>query len=303
MRQSIAKTNLPQHLYSGKVRDTYMLDEENLIMVSTDRISAFDVVMNQPIPGKGVILNSMSSFWLEKTKNIIPNHFVINLGDAFNKESFDFSVFENHIDEGIKKRSMIVKKAKRIDIECIVRGYLAGSAWTDYQKNKTINEKYFKENFSAAEKFSSPIFTPSTKAESGHDVPLSEKDGKNLIGEEMYNFLEKKSIEIYNFAHDFSLEKGIILVDTKFEFGTINDEIILIDELLTPDSSRYWDYNQHEIGTFPPAFDKQFLREWLLNTNWNMTYPPPEIPDNIINVTKDRYLESYERLTNKNLII
>ena len=303
MAQSIVKTNLPKHLYSGKVRDTYMLDEENLIMISTDRISAFDVVMNEPIPGKGKILNSMSSFWLEKTKKIIPNHFVINLDDAMNQEKIDLSEFENHIDEDIKKRSMIVKKAKRIDIECIVRGYIAGSAWNEYQKNNTINEKYISQKLSAAEKFSSPIFTPSTKAHSGHDIPLSEKEGKNLIGVEMYNFLEKKSIEIYNFAHDFSIEKGIILVDTKFEFGTINDEIILIDELLTPDSSRYWDRDDYDVGTFPPAFDKQFLREWLLKTNWNMTYPPPRIPNNIINFTKERYLESYERLTNKKLII
>ncbi len=297
MDSVLVKTNLPNHLYSGKVRDTYFINDKYMIMVSTDRISAFDVVMNEAVPGKGEILNSMSTFWLEKTKHIIPNHFVGNIDDVINTNDIDMNLFKNHINEAIKSRSMVVKKAKRLDIECIVRGYIAGSAWSEYKDNNTINDKRITEKLSPAEKFDCPIFTPSTKAETGHDIPLSEKDGKNLVGEEMYEFLEKKSIEIYNFAHDFSKEKGMILVDTKFEFGILNDEVILIDEMLTPDSSRYWDLDDYVVGEFPPAFDKQFLREWLLNSNWNLTYPPPKIPNKIINDTKKRYLESYKRLT------
>ncbi len=297
MGSILVKTNLPNHLYSGKVRDTYFINDKYMIMVSTDRISAFDVVMNEAVPGKGEILNSMSTFWLEKTKHIIPNHFLGNIDDVINTKVLDMDLFKNHINKDIKSRSMIVKKAKRLDIECIVRGYIAGSAWSEYKNNNTINDKLINKKLSPAEKFDCPIFTPSTKAETGHDIPLSEKEGKNLVGHEMYEFLEKKSIEIYNFAHDFSKEKGMILVDTKLEFGILNDEVLLIDELLTPDSSRYWDLDDYVVGKFPPAFDKQFLREWLLNSNWNLTYPPPKIPNKIINDTKKRYLESYKRLT------
>ena len=192
MGSIVVKTDLPNHLYSGKVRDTYFINDEYIMMVSTDRISAFDVVMNEAVPGKGEILNLMSKFWLEKTKHIIPNHFVCSVDDLKNREDIDMNLFENHIDRDIKKRSMIVKKAKRLDIECIVRGYIAGSAWSEYKNNNTINGKHINKKLSPAEKFDHPIFTPSTKAETGHDVPLSEKDGKNLVGHEMYKFLEKK---------------------------------------------------------------------------------------------------------------
>jgi len=197
----------------------------------------------------------------------------------------------------------VIKKAERLDIECVVRNYIAGSAWAEYEESRTMNGEPLPAGMKAAERFSEPIFTPSTKAESGHDMPLTPKDAKDLVGVEMHQILEEKSIEVFQVAHDYAAERGMILVDTKFEFGFVDGELTIIDEVLTPDSSRYWDVNDWTPGNFPPAFDKQFLRAWLLDTDWNREPPGPVLPDSIVEQTQERYLESYRRLSGKSLVL
>ncbi|MBM32432.1 MAG: phosphoribosylaminoimidazolesuccinocarboxamide synthase [Chloroflexi bacterium] len=296
---SIFETNLPGLTHRGKVRDTYELNDNLLLMIVTDRISAFDVVLPDPIPGKGKILASMSKFWFNATKHIIPNHFI---GLASEPETFDL-IKENKIssllDDEIKARTMVVKKAKRIDIECIVRGYITGSAWSEYKKTQQINKINIEPGLLEAQKFPKFLFTPSTKAEIGHDEPLSPQETYDLIGEELTNKLEQISIDIFTFAHQYSLSKGIILADTKMEFGFLNDQLILIDELLTPDSSRFWSSNDYKLGKSPEPFDKQHLRNWLIKQDWDKNPPAPNLPEKIINQTIEKYSESFQILTTK----
>ena len=298
MENKLKGTNLSNKIHSGKVRDIYELNDELLLFVATDRISAFDVIMDEVVPGKGIILNKLSSFWFNLFKEY-KSHYVSSGLD------FDFSNFRNHnnIDSKILQRSTIVKKAKRIDMECVVRGYITGSAWNEYKKYQTINGMTFEKNISEAEKFNSPIFTPSTKANEGHDEPLSKEEGQNLIGLKLYNQLEEISINIFQKAHSYCLDKGIILADTKFEFGIIDNAIILIDEVLTPDSSRFWKSEDYNEGKSPNPFDKQFLRNWLNEQTWDKNPPPPNVPNEIINKTLLRYLEIYEIITNDKLKI
>ena len=254
-------------------------------MVITDRISAFDVVMDTAIPKKGEVLAKMSEFWFEKTEHIIPNHFI---GLASDPETFemisDFPIAES-LDEDLRKRSMVVKKAKRIDIECIVRGYITGSAWSEYTKTKTVNKISIPQDLIEAEEFPEFIFTPSTKAEVGHDEPLSPDETKELIGEDLYNQVKLKSIEIYTYAHEYSKSKGMILADTKFEFGFIDNKLSLIDEALTPDSSRFWSADDYNPGKSPLPYDKQYLRNWLLAQDWNKKPPPPQMPKDVLDKT------------------
>ena len=294
--QKIKKTNLHNKVHSGKVRDIYKLDDDKLLFIATDRISAYDVIMNEPIGGKGIILNNLSSFWFDFFKKY-NTHFICK------GEDFDFSQYAdfNNLNNQIISRSTIVKKAKRIDIECVVRGYITGSAWEEYKKSQTINFKKIEKNLKEGEKFNSPLFTPSTKAEEGHDQPLSEKDGENLIGKDLYKKLEEISIELYNKANEYCLSKGIILADTKFEFGFIDNKISLIDEVLTPDSSRFWKLSDYKIGSSPEPFDKQFLRNWLSNQIWDKTPPPPNLPNEVIKNTLKRYLDIYELITGDKL--
>ena len=293
----IYNSDLPNILHKGKVRDTYELDEELLLMIVTDRISAFDVVMHSPIPKKGEILAKMSEFWFKKTEGIIPNHFI---GLASNPEIFDlishFPVAKL-LNEDLKKRAMVVKKAERINIECIVRGYITGSAWSEYSKRGTVNKIPINHKMMEAEKFSEFIFTPSTKAEVGHDEPLSPEEGKQLIGDDLYEQVKTKSIELYTFAHEYSKNKGMILADTKFEFGFIDKKLSLIDEALTPDSSRFWSIDEYSPGSSPLPYDKQFLRNWLSNQDWNKEPPPPEMPKNVITKTVEKYIDCLERVT------
>lgn len=294
--KSVKHTNLKNKIHSGKVRDIYEIDEDKLLFVATDRISAFDVIMEQTVPGKGIVLNNLSSFWFDFFNNY-NTHFISKAQD------FDFSNtdYDEIIDVEILKRSTVVKKAERIDMECVVRGYITGSAWNEYKSSNSVNFKPIMDNLLEAEKFKTPIFTPSTKAEEGHDEALSEKEGKNLVGSEIYSKLEYLSIDLYSKAAKFCENKGILLADTKFEFGFIDDQIILIDEVLTPDSSRFWKSSEYRIGNSPDPFDKQFLRNWLNDQVWDKTPPPPELPDEVIKNTLKRYLDIYEIITNDNL--
>lgn len=294
--KSVKHTNLKNKIHSGKVRDIYEIDEDKLLFVATDRISAFDVIMEQTVPGKGIVLNNLSSFWFDFFNNY-NTHYISKAQD------FDFSntEYDEIFDLEILKRSTVVKKAKRIDMECVVRGYITGSAWNEYKSSNSVNFKPIMDNLLEAEKFKTPIFTPSTKAEEGHDEALSEKEGKNLVGSEIYSKLEDLSIDLYSKAAKFCENKGILLADTKFEFGFIDDQIILIDEVLTPDSSRFWKSSEYRIGNSPDPFDKQFLRNWLNDQVWDKTPPPPELPDEVIKNTLKRYLDIYEIITNDNL--
>jgi len=303
LSNAVLETNLPGLLYRGKVRDTYDLGDDRLLMVASDRISAFDVIMEQPIPGKGVILTQMSSFWFDIIGHVMPNHVIATVSDDVAMENVEITGALVDLSPEIARRSMVIKKAERLDIECVVRNYIAGSAWAEYQESGTMNGQPLPAGMKAADRFSEPVFTPSTKAESGHDMPMTPQEAKDLVGVEMHHILEEKSVEIFQVAHDYAAERGMILVDTKFEFGFVDGELTVIDEVLTPDSSRYWDVNDWAPGNFPPAFDKQFLRAWLLDNNWNQEPPPPVLPTAIVEQTQARYLESYRRLSGKSLVM
>ena len=288
----VLTTNFDRKLHSGKVRDIYDLEDDKLLMISTDRISAFDVIMSEAVPGKGIILNNLSKFWFDffdKTDN----HFISSGID------YDFSQKSQFQSIDIKylNRSCIVKKAQRIDMECVVRGYITGSAWEEYKLTGKINSRNIQSNLGEGEKFSKPIFTPSTKAIEGHDQPLSQSEGEDLVGKELYSTLENISIDLFSQAHNHCLTKGILLADTKFEFGYIDGKISLIDEVLTPDSSRFWKIENHTVGKSPEPFDKQFLRNWLNNQEWDKSPPPPKVPDEILKNTLNRYINIYEILT------
>jgi phosphoribosylaminoimidazole-succinocarboxamide synthase len=273
----------------GKVRDIYSVGE-NLLIVTTDRISAFDVIMSDPIPGKGIILNQVSAFWFDRMKDIVANHIISTRPADFPEECAPY----RQIMEG---RSMLVKKAKPLPVECIVRGYISGSGWKDYQKDKTISGIRLPDGLRESSRLREPIFTPSTKAPEGeHDLPISRKDMEGLIGAELTQKVIDISLAIYKRAAETALKAGIIIADTKMEFGIIGNELILIDELLTPDSSRFWPADEYEEGRAQKSFDKQFLRDYLLSINWNQTPPPPALPPDIIENTRKRYEEALKRL-------
>ena len=303
MTEAVFETNLTGLLHRGKVRDTYDLGDDRLLMVASDRISAFDVVMDQPIPGKGIILTQMSSFWFGVIGHVMPNHMIATADDEAAMAGVEITGALAELTPELARRSMVIKRAERIDIECVVRNYIAGSAWAEYERSGTMNGMPLPAGMKAAERFSEPVFTPSTKAETGHDVALTPAEARDLVGTELHRTLEDRSIEIFQVAHDYAEKRGMILVDTKFEFGFVDGELTIIDEVLTPDSSRYWDTNDWAPGDFPPAFDKQFLRAWLLDTDWDREPPPPSLPDEVVGKTQERYLESYRRLSGKSLVL
>jgi phosphoribosylaminoimidazole-succinocarboxamide synthase len=273
----------------GKVRDIYSV-KNYLLIVTTDRISAFDVIMPNPVPDKGVILNRMSAFWFDKMKDIIGNHIVSTDPAEFPEECAPY----RKILEG---RSMLVKKASPLPVECIVRGYLSGSGWKDYQKNKTVSGIKLPDGLKESSRLPETIFTPSTKASEGeHDSPINRKDMEDLIGVELTDKVIKTSLAVYERAAVIALKAGIIIADTKMEFGLIGDELILIDELLTPDSSRFWPADDYEEGRAQKSFDKQFLRDYLLSINWNQKPPAPQLPPEIIENTRKKYEEALKRL-------
>ena len=294
----IMETRLPNLLYRGKVRDTYNLDERRLLMVASDRISAFDVVLPTGIPGKGLVLSRMSAFWFHKTAHLVPNH-LIAMGDDL--EAIPEGSPVGNVPLEIARQAMVVQKAQRVDIECIVRGYLAGSAWAEYQKEGTVFGNSMPGGLQEGQIFPEPIFTPTTKAEEGHDENISIKEVENMVGVQVARELAEKSIAVYEFARDYAAEKGIILADTKLEFGFVDDEMILIDEIFTPDSSRFWDALGYEPGRSQPNFDKQYVRDWLVAQGWNREPPAPLLPQDIVEKTSERYQVAFSRLTGQKL--
>lgn len=281
-----------QLFHQGKVRDTYVVDDQHFLMVTSDRISAFDVIMNEAVESKGKILSRVSNFWFNKTESIIKNH----LTDIAPE-----SVVKDHEIPLIKDRSVVVKRLQPLPVEAIVRGYLIGSGWKDYQSSGSVSGITLPKNLQQAEKLAEPIFTPSTKAAVGdHDENISFDQMANVIGEDRAKNIKDKSIEIYNFARDYALDRGIIIADTKFEFGLDDQgDLILMDEILTPDSSRFWDADLYKIGISPQSFDKQFLRDWLESIDWNKQPPPPPLPSDVIEMTKQKYQHVQHLLLNQ----
>jgi len=275
---------------SGKVRDIYNVDDKYLLIVTSDRLSAFDVILPDPIPGKGSVLTEVSNFWFERCKNIIPNHLSdLAIEDVINKED------EIEI---LKGRAIVAYKLKPLPIEAVVRGYLIGSSWKDYKKKGEVCGIILPSGLKQAEKLSDPIFTPATKANVGnHDENIDFGMTKDLIGEELANKVRDISLRIYSEAVEYAIGKGIIIADTKFEFGLDEDnQLVLIDELLTPDSSRFWPIESYKIGISPPSFDKQYVRDYLETLNWNKRSPGPKLPDEIIKKTSEKYQDARKKL-------
>jgi phosphoribosylaminoimidazole-succinocarboxamide synthase len=279
-------------LHRGKVRDVYEVDESHLLLVATDRISAFDCVMPNAIPRKGEILTALSEFWFEHLENLSENHLV-----TINFDEMPENVRQN---EELRGRSMLVKRTTVFPVECVVRGYLEGSGWKDYQTTGAICGHFLPKGLKQCEKLPAPIFTPATKAAAGHDENIDEKKFAEIVGAEIAEILKTKTLAIYKAASDYALSRGIIIADTKFEFGLDNNgHVLLIDEVLTPDSSRFWAVESYESGHAQPSFDKQFLREYLETLDWNKQPPAPVLPQDIVETTTKRYLEAYQLLTGK----
>jgi phosphoribosylaminoimidazole-succinocarboxamide synthase len=279
-------------LRSGKVREVFDLGE-TLLFVVTDRLSAFDVVLPDPIPHKGAVLSQISAFWFKRFDNI-KNHLV----------TADFEEFPNELQsfrEQLAGRSMIVKKTKPLTVECVVRGYLAGSGWKEYQQSQSVCGIKLPSGLKLASQLPEPIFTPSTKAEKGHDENIDMKQCAQILGDEIADHVKKLSLEIYSRGREYASQKGIIVADTKFEFGTVDGELLLIDECLTPDSSRFWPKNEYGVGKSPPSFDKQFVRDYLETLDWDKTPPAPRLPKDVIEKTSAKYLEAFRRLTDQEI--
>ena len=296
---AVFETNLPDLLHRGKVRDTYDLGDGRLLMVASDRISAFDVVLPTPVPDKGKILAQMSAFWFDLTKDVVPNHLIGMANDEAALADVPGTGALAALPADLAPRAMVIKRADRVDVECVVRAYITGSAWAEYTRSGTVNGAPTPAGMLEADRFPEFLFTPSTKAEVGHDLPLTIAETEDLIGRELAEKVTEASLKVFTRAHDYARGRGMILADTKFEFGLIDGELTLIDELLTPDSSRFWDVNDWKPGASPPAFDKQFVRDWLTDSGWNKEPPAPELPDDIIQKTRERYAEALRRLTGR----
>ncbi|MBU3674906.1 MAG: phosphoribosylaminoimidazolesuccinocarboxamide synthase [Solirubrobacteraceae bacterium] len=268
---------------SGKVRDIYELDDR-LLMVASDRISTYDVVHPTPIPGKGAVLTGISDFWFQRTGQIVPNHLI--------------SVTED-VPDDVRGRAMVVQKLQMLPVECVVRGYITGSGWSDYQKTGKVSGIELPEGLQESEQLPEPIFTPSTKAESGHDEAIDFDQAIEAVGDaELMERVRDISIELYRFGAEHARANGVILADTKFEFGTDADgNLVIGDEVLTPDSSRYWPADSYEVGRGQPSFDKQYVRDWATESGWDKSPPAPAIPDEVVEGTRGRYIEAYEKVT------
>lgn len=297
----LTSTDLPLPLFcQGKVRDTYDLGTL-LLIVATDRISAFDFVLPVGIQDKGLVLNQLSAFWFNRTRHLMPNHLVETVDDVrcFDtyipaEKRFDYPVY-------LAGRSMIVKKVERLPVECVVRGYLAGSAWEEYQQSGTVSGLPLPTGLQQSQELPDVLFTPTTKAESGHDQPLSPDGLGKVIGDSLAGAIETSSRKIYDYARKFALSRGIIVADTKMEFGLDGDRLILIDELLTPDSSRFWDARLYQVGQSQPSYDKQPVRDWLAQSGWDRQPPVPTLPPEVIKATAKRYRQAYQALTGREL--
>jgi phosphoribosylaminoimidazole-succinocarboxamide synthase len=278
----------------GKVRDTYELHDDQLLMVATDRISAFDVVLPNGIPDKGRVLTQLSIWWFSQTHSFQENHLVSGMVP-------DLPGALKHRREELAGRFMVVRRAKRIDFECVVRGYLAGSAWAEYQEDGTVAGEPLPAGLVESQKLATPIFTPATKAESGHDENVSFAVMANEIGRYLADSIRDASMALYTFASEAADKRGLILADTKFEFGLIDGRLVLIDEALTPDSSRYWDKLRWQPGSTPPSYDKQYVRDWLTKSGWDRQPPAPELPQDVVNRTRELYLTAYKQMTSRDL--
>ena len=274
---------------SGKVREMFDLGD-SLLMVASDRISAYDVVLPNGIPLKGEVLTMFSHFWFERVADLVPNHLLAKADEPLPQ------AVQSHAEQ-IGRRAMVVKKAQPLAIECVVRGYLAGSGWKEYQKQGTVCGISLPEGLDNSSKLPEPIFTPATKAEEGHDENISFKEAINIVGKDIAEQARDLSIKIYNRGRDHAAEKGIIIADTKFEFGIFEGELILIDEVLTPDSSRFWPADLYAPGKSQPSFDKQFVRDYLETLDWDKNPPGPELPEDIVQKTSEKYIEAYTRVT------
>jgi phosphoribosylaminoimidazole-succinocarboxamide synthase len=275
-------------VHRGKVRETYEVDADRLLLVASDRLSAFDVVFDQPIPDKGQVLTGLSAWWFQRLGHLGPTHFIsADVGDlppAARVAELD-------------GRSMLVRRAERIDAECVVRGYLAGSGWAEYQRDGSVVGHQLPAGLLEADQLPEPIFTPSTKAEVGHDENITREQLAGMVGAELARELEERSLAIYRAGAERAAEVGLILADTKFEFGWIDGKVALIDEVFTPDSSRFWDVGQYRPGSSPPSFDKQYVRDFVSASGWNKEPPAPVLPEEVIRGTSERYVTAYERLT------
>lgn len=279
------------HEYSGKVRDIYRADDDALLIVASDRLSAFDVVMTEPVPNKGRVLTAISAFWFDYLSDVAPNHLI-------STDIEDFPDGAKHPE--LAGRSMYVRRAKMLPIECIVRGYLAGSGWKEYQESGTIGGLSLPQGLEKSSKLPEPIFTPSTKAQDGlHDENISYETAVDTIGEELAAKACNISLELYRRAADYAAERGIIIADTKFELGLIDGELVIADEMLTPDSSRFWPADEWQVGSTPPSYDKQPVRDYLDSLDWDKSPPPPTLPATVIESAKARYVEGYELLTGR----
>ncbi len=278
---------------SGKVREVFDLGDR-LLFVATDRISAFDCVMPNGIPRKGEVLTQLSHFWFGQTESLVPNHLLAKAGDPLPPPLQPFAA-------QLAGRSMIVKKATPLTIECVVRGYLAGSGWKEYQRSQTVCGIPLPAGLQESSELPEPIFTPATKAETGHDENIPFETAAKLVGADIAERARDLSLRIYNFARDYARKRGIIIADTKFEFGLFNGELLLIDEVLTPDSSRFWPADKFQPGQAQPSFDKQFVRDYLETLTWDKSPPAPSLPPLIVSRTQAKYLEAYERLTGRKL--
>jgi phosphoribosylaminoimidazole-succinocarboxamide synthase len=297
----LLKTDLPLPLFiRGKVRDTYDLGS-HLLIVATDRISAFDVVLPGGVPLKGHVLNRLSSFWFRQTAQIIPNHMTEAIDNVHSLDSYVPKESRFAYPSYLRGRSMVVKKVKRLPLECVVRGYLSGSAWEEYKQRGSVSGKSMPAGLRENQELQQPLFTPTTKAEAGHDKPVTKEAIIKLIGLRTAQELEEKSLAIYKYAREYALTKGIIIADTKFEFGIDNGRLILIDEVLTPDSSRFWDASKYKTGQSQDSLDKQPVRDWLIASGWNKEPPTPTLPPDVIKETSNRYVMAYEKITGRKL--
>jgi phosphoribosylaminoimidazole-succinocarboxamide synthase len=301
MEKPLLETNIAEFpLFSkGKVRDVYDLGDK-LLMVATDRISAFDVILPNGIPGKGKVLTQMSLFWFDLVKSVVESHLISGKVEEYPDELKKYR-------EILEGRSMLVKKAARIDVECVVRGYISGSLWKEYKGKMAYEGKshsielygiQLPSNLTESQRLPYPIFTPTTKAEEGHDLPMTFEEVKQMVGDDLALELRSKSIQVYKKAADYAERRGMIIADTKFEFGKVDGKLILIDEIFSSDSSRFWDKNIYQRGRPQEAFDKQIVRDYLESLHWNKKPPAPNLPDEIINKTLGRYQEAYNRLVN-----
>ena len=298
----LLNTDLPLPLFiRGKIRDTYDLGN-HLLVIATDRISAFDVVLPCGIPNKGLVLNQLSVFWFGQTAELIPNHLVEAVDNVHCLDTYIPAEKRFPYPSYLTGRSMVVKKVKRIPVECVVRGYISGSAWAEYQQHGTISGFSLSRGLQECQELPEPLFTPTTKAETGHDLPLTMDEVSELVGKDIAEMIREKSLAVYNYAREYARKRGIIIADTKMEFGLGDDELILIDELLTPDSSRIWDAALYKIGQSQPSYDKQPVRDWLVEAGWNKEPPAPMLLPEVIEATTRRYEQAYEKLTGRKLV-